>query len=774
MADFNALKAKVDFSEVDKARDSFKGLLGDIKAGEVGAETFGQAMKLLENPILAVASALAIATGGAIALGFKSIEAADKLNDMAARTGQTIEYLQTLGNVAVKSGTDLDTMASVLESINKKSLAGGTEGKKVAEAYKFLGIEARDAAGNLKDATTLGEEGAKALQNLGNSADATAAFVTAFGTSALKVVPTLAELNKNLDEEYDFLASVGALMDSNLAKAADGFNDRMTDLGSVFTGLGNDIARTMLPLLKGVADVLINSATNSGILSTAFDVLKGAVFVVTGALKGLLTFFAMVDNGFSNIVQTIALGGKVIWAALTGNWDEIPKLWDNYKTRIIRTNQEAADAVAGIWSEVEAAPISKEDFKKGKKTGGPAFVIPGKEEKEPRPLRESDAVSTLLAQEKAIIKLNQAFLGMIGIQEETNAAQLEAEIAAGKYNATLTKLGATEEQLAKMRANASFEDEMKRRNELAALSLKAQASADASIKAARESSAEQVIATNVLKRYGSTQEDVNLALAEYRLNQTEEALNQAVAIGAKQEMIIQLQNELRVRRELAGLAKTAKKNADDERGPQDGTAGFLNGWTKAFNDYKKQASSAAQTGADVFKAASGHMEGALTSFITTGKLNFKEFTASILSDIAQIMAKKAIAGLVGSMFGGGYANGGAFSGGAQFFANGGVVSTPTAFGMSGGRTGVMGEAGPEAIMPLKRGADGKLGVVAAGSSSGEVIINNNMSITIGTVDSEERKQELLRAVQQQMVATSKATIAGELRQGGMLNRRQAA
>lgn len=60
------------------------------------------------------------------------------------------------------------------------------------------------------------------------------------------------------------------------------------------------------------------------------------------------------------------------------------------------------------------------------------------------------------------------------------------------------------------------------------------------------------------------------------------------------------------------------------------------------------------------------------------------------------------------------ANGNAFNGGqVMAFANGGVFDRPTAFGMSGGRLGVMGEAGPEAVMPLRRGPDGKLGVMAS-------------------------------------------------------------
>ncbi|MDT0683620.1 phage tail tape measure protein [Roseicyclus sp. F158] len=61
-----------------------------------------------------------------------------------------------------------------------------------------------------------------------------------------------------------------------------------------------------------------------------------------------------------------------------------------------------------------------------------------------------------------------------------------------------------------------------------------------------------------------------------------------------------------------------------------------------------------------------------------------------------------------------FANGGAFSAGRVMpFAKGGVVTSPTTFAMRGGR-GLMGEAGPEAIMPLTRGADGRFGVSAGG------------------------------------------------------------
>ena len=60
-------------------------------------------------------------------------------------------------------------------------------------------------------------------------------------------------------------------------------------------------------------------------------------------------------------------------------------------------------------------------------------------------------------------------------------------------------------------------------------------------------------------------------------------------------------------------------------------------------------------------------------------------------------------------------------------ARGGVVDGPTFFPMRGGETGLMGEAGPEAIMPLTRGADGKLGVRTQGGGHNAVTINFNVT-----------------------------------------------
>ena len=103
-----------------------------------------------------------------------------------------------------------------------------------------------------------------------------------------------------------------------------------------------------------------------------------------------------------------------------------------------------------------------------------------------------------------------------------------------------------------------------------------------------------------------------------------------------------------------------------------------------------------------------------------------------------------LAGGINSMFGGllGFADGGSFTQGRVMpFANGGVVNGPVTFPMRGGM-GLMGEAGPEAIMPLTRGADGKLGVRAAGGGQPVTVV---MNITTPDVQGFRRSQSQIAA-----------------------------
>ena len=83
------------------------------------------------------------------------------------------------------------------------------------------------------------------------------------------------------------------------------------------------------------------------------------------------------------------------------------------------------------------------------------------------------------------------------------------------------------------------------------------------------------------------------------------------------------------------------------------------------------------------------------------------------------------------------------------FAKGGVISQATAFPMRGGTMGLMGEAGPEAIMPLSRGPDGRLGVRAAGQGQA---VNVTFNVSTPDVTGFQRSQSQIAAQMSRLLA----------------------
>ena len=147
-------------------------------------------------------------------------------------------------------------------------------------------------------------------------------------------------------------------------------------------------------------------------------------------------------------------------------------------------------------------------------------------------------------------------------------------------------------------------------------------------------------------------------------------------------------------------------------------------------------------------AAGGDVGEALRNFLldATIKAAAQDLSKVLMSMFGGGSGGGLLSSIAGFLFGGANANGNAFSGGRVVpFADGGVVGGPTLFGMSGGRTGLMGEAGPEAIMPLTR-IGGKLGVRAAGGGSTMV----NQSFTIDARGAQEGVADQIKRAMQQI------------------------
>jgi len=199
--------------------------------------------------------------------------------------------------------------------------------------------------------------------------------------------------------------------------------------------------------------------------------------------------------------------------------------------------------------------------------------------------------------------------------------------------------------------------------------------------------------------------------------------------------------------------------------PNTNTENTLNGIQRGAQQYFDTIKSfAEETGAAVSKAFQG-MEDALVKFVMTGKLNFSDLTRSILADLTRIAIRQAIiAPLTGLFPFLKNANGNAFAkNGIVPYRKGGVVNSPTMFKFGGSNLGIMGEAGPEAILPLQRGKGGKLGVIAQGGGTGNITVNVDAgsSSVEGDEDGSRQLGEVIAsAIQSQLIE--------EKRPGGLL------
>jgi lambda family phage tail tape measure protein len=244
-----------------------------------------------------------------------------------------------------------------------------------------------------------------------------------------------------------------------------------------------------------------------------------------------------------------------------------------------------------------------------------------------------------------------------------------------------------------------------------------------------------------------------------------------------------LREELRIRRDIYDLQERTKQ-------------GF--GFREGAKQYVESLGSMKEATSQLTLNGIKGLEDALMDLATTGSANFASFAAEVLKQgarmiLQQLVLKPLIQGLA-NLFNPGAAAASSFSafspaalnfgpmgpGISAFSANGnvfasngiipyamgGIVNTPTLFRFANGgvpSTGLMGEAGPEAIIPLRRGSDGKLGVAGGGSTS----ITINVDAKGSSAEGDPGRAAALGRV---ITAAVQAELVKQKRPGGLLSR----
>ncbi|HGM6348244.1 TPA: phage tail tape measure protein [Serratia marcescens] len=226
------------------------------------------------------------------------------------------------------------------------------------------------------------------------------------------------------------------------------------------------------------------------------------------------------------------------------------------------------------------------------------------------------------------------------------------------------------------------------------------------------------------------------------------------------------------------------RNAAQEKAAIEGD--YTAGLKKGMMDWSANAGNVYGQVKDATTRTFDGMTGMLTNFVTTAKASFNDFAKSVLTDLASMMIKMAMFNALKAgmnffapsgndpgqvpMFAN--AKGGVYSSPSLSAYSGQIVSNPTMFAFAKG-AGLMGEAGPEAIMPLKRGADGSLGVRANGVMGNQTLINVDITLNSdgsnqvqATSGFESAGNDIANYVDQRF----RVLLNKSLSQGGTLNR----
>lgn len=652
-------------------------------------------------------------------------------------TGQMADLAKEVSGVTGTTGAAADALAQLvatgsLTSDQFKDMAvaavawESATGKAVSETvaeFKRLADEPTKASAALNEQynylTAAVYDQIRALEEQGNK---TAAANLAEATYA----GALQERAKNIKDNLGTLESAWNSLTSGAKKAWDA----MLNIGR---------EDTLAQQIEKVQKQLDELPARSSVTGRQASRDQAAQDAQRAALQGQLDFLKQQKSTQDSIARAQGLAAEDERAAIAASTSMHQKYLagldkeDQKKNAIAELDREraarlrvaGADAAA-IQREYTVALAGIEEKFKDKKT--------------PRAKAYSDdeATRTLLAlrqQQSSLEEQLSSTTKLTGAQQKL--VQFEQQIADLKTKQTLTadqqSLLASQDQIkAQLQKNAAIEQEIAQKQELQKLTERA-AQLDASIASSLASQQEQygrqLDGAGLGDQY---RERLNQQKSMYReFQRYQEQLDKATPkdlLGSDQYREASAKIEL-------GLQEAIRKQQDyyekSDKLAQDWTVGAGDAW----NNYMDQTGNAAKQTQSLFENAFKGSEDALTNFVKTGKLSVKDLADSIISDLIRIQVREALVSTISSAksseagqslisyFSKTQAMGGAWANGMQMFANGGaftnqVVATPTAFAHSGG-LGLMGEAGPEAIMPLTRAADGSLGVRAlAGGQSG--------------------------------------------------------
>ena len=490
-------------------------------------------------------------------------------------------------------------------------------------------------------------------------------------------------------------------------------------------------------------------------LPGAFQIAARAMGVSTSELGKMLEQGKVVSDDFlpkfaAELQKTFPAGEKAV-SGLTAETERLKTAWFDLKTTVMESGGEGAftialkaikrdlESVKGIFTSIKelyqtirhpftnrgssskGQPLSATDtamlgLGTGVDTTGTDWLFNNQKAK---PIITSQQISS----DSAIVKDRSIQLDSKGearaaakatkdARRESEAwRKAEADDIRDRYKYEQDQIKATQKEHDAWQKAELADAEERKKYDQQLLANKESALTLQSAKIAEQEAAGTITATEAMQQQIMVMQQKSQLMADQLSSMPKDTAGEVAAYNSQAEALSKVNSEL----------NSMNRNLRLREGWE--------GLKQGLQEYADMASNIGQQISDAVKGAFQGLEDAIVNFVKTGKLNFKDLADSIITDLIRIAVRSAItkplAEAAGSLFSGFFAKGGAFDGGVQKFATGGIVMSPTLFGMAGG-AGLMGEAGPEAIMPLARTSSGHLGVRTAGGGQQAMSVQVNV------------------------------------------------
>ena len=610
-----------------------------LKGAMAGLEKVKDAAKVVGVAILAAGTAMAYMTK-------KSIDNMDKLAKQAQMAGVTTESLSALAYAADLAGVSQDTLVLSMAKLSKGMSDAAMNTGEALKGFNALNIDYK----NLESTDEAMLQISERFAGMADGANKTAIAMSLFGRSGAQLIPLLNGGRDGVEKLRAEAEKLGLVIGGDTTKSAEQFNDSLTQLGSIFTGLGNEIATATLPLLNSITQALFNSWIESdqfrvgiqeiirndlprwldnvayGFAFTA-DVIGNVINIVRGFIQVLQHTGDVISYVMANVEYSMAITDQAQESALAKQSSVLLKLKQNEKD----FDQFQKEKIANAWrysDELEAIQNqTSDDAGIGLsiiKPQAPRMVDPNQVDKTANMLKEASLVSAEFDRER------QHAIGML---------QIKADMAGLANN----------EKRVQEAVNAVLD----------ATSAKLQEISDKREKAAGQGADSKT-------------------LAEYDRQALE-----VERLGSMYEVITRQMEEATIASQMT----------------------FSFGWNKAFAQFSEDAQNYATVAADMFGSLVSSMNTAIDNFVDNGKLSFSEFAESVIKDLIKIQLKMQANKLLemGIKFAiGAFSAGATPSGGVP----GGDVGSYSTFASGGTITGpsIVGENGPELFIPGRSGA----------------------------------------------------------------------